>query len=264
MTARDFFDTFEGLWVETNKGMDTSTLDQCVDLWRAYNQKVIGGPFMTGNATDFWMNYPTDFYDKIPNASISDVPQLGDVIIWGTKYSKFGHIAICTDIANTKTFTSFDQNDPTGTPCHYQPHTYTGVLGWLRPKNQTSILGQPQLEQPAEASADTQIQGYKNFIDDLIGVIKPPEDKKDFAGLLGRTQELKLLADSIPAIETKRQTFISGVAKGIGCAEASEKAVLEVLVDLEAHISAIKTQRLEEFGAGERIISGFLALFRRK
>jgi hypothetical protein len=32
-------------------------------------------------------------------------------------------------------FTSFDQNWPTGSCCHFQYHeNYDGVIGWLRPK----------------------------------------------------------------------------------------------------------------------------------
>lgn len=140
MNIQQFFDTFDGLWVETNRSSDITTNDQCVDLWRAYNMKVVGGPFMFGNAVDFWTNYPVDFYDKIGNTP-DGVPKLGDVIIWGTKYSKYGHIAVCTDITDRLGFTSFDQNDPTGEPCHYQPHKYTGVLGWLRPKKE--VVGHP-------------------------------------------------------------------------------------------------------------------------
>lgn len=133
MTIQQFFDFYEGLWVETNKG-SADTNDQCVDLWRAYNLRVVGGPWVTGNAVDYWTNFPTDFYDKIPNDDLNDIPRLGDVIIWGTEYGSYGHIAVCTDIADTKGFTSFDQNDPLKSPCHFQQHTYRGVLGWLRPK----------------------------------------------------------------------------------------------------------------------------------
>lgn len=134
MTIQQFFDSFNGLWIESTGISDSGSRDQCVDLWRVYNLRVIGGPNVTGNAVDYWTNFPTDFYDKIPNTP-TGVPKLGDVIIWGTNYGPYGHIAVCTDIADTKTFTSFDQNDPAKSPCHYQPHTYTGVLGWLRPKN---------------------------------------------------------------------------------------------------------------------------------
>lgn len=137
MNIRDFFWGMIDLWVESNKG-SVETQDQCVDLWRAYNRKVIQAPDIFGNPPDIWNKYQQDFYERIPNTP-DGVPQLGDVVIWGSSYGGYGHIAICTEIANTKTFTSFDQNDPIGEPCHFQPHTYSGVLGWLRPKNQTNI-----------------------------------------------------------------------------------------------------------------------------
>lgn len=134
MTIQQFFDAYNGLWIESTGISDIGSRDQCVDLWRVYNLRVIGGPNVSGNAVDYWNTFPTDFYDKIPNSPTA-VPKLGDVMIWGTNYGPYGHIAVCTDIADTKGFTSFDQNDPLKSPCHYQPHTYTGVLGWLRPKN---------------------------------------------------------------------------------------------------------------------------------
>jgi regulator of replication initiation timing len=140
------------LWVETNKGSDPSTLDQCVDLWRAYNRKVIQAPDIFGNPPDLWDKYQTDYYERIPNTP-DGVPQLGDVIIWGTKYGKYGHIAVCTEIADKSSFTSFDQNDPIGESCHFQPHTYSGVLGWLRPKNQ-SVINPPEGSNDADKISD--------------------------------------------------------------------------------------------------------------
>lgn len=133
MTIQDFFRAYEGIWIESTTIADSGSRDQCVDLWRIYNLRVIGGTNVSGNAVDYWTNFPTDFYDKIPNTP-TGVPQLGDVIIWGTDYGPYGHIGVCTEIANEKGFTSFDQNDPLKSPCHFQPHTYRGVLGWLRPK----------------------------------------------------------------------------------------------------------------------------------
>lgn len=261
MNIRDFFWAYMDLWVESNKGSDATTYDQCIDLWRTYNRKVIQAPDIFGNPPDIWDKYQSDYYDRIPNTP-DGIPQLGDVIIWGTKYGKYGHIAICTELANTSKFTTFDQNDPLGSSCHFQPHTYTGVLGWLRPKNQ-SVLEVPKPEAATEAGTDTQIQGYKKFIDDLVAIIRPPEDKRDFAGLLGVTQELKVRADSTPTLEQKHQEFINKVAEGIGCADKTETAVLGALMDIQSHISYIKTQRLEEFPAIERVISGLRALFHR-
>ncbi len=134
MTLKEFFDAYEGIWIEDTSITNDATRDQCVDLFQRYNQKVISGPQTNGNAYQYFTTYPTDFYDKIVNTP-TIAPKLGDVIIWDQSYGGFGHIAVCTDIADLNSFTSFDQNDPLKSPCHYQPHNYTKVLGWLRPKN---------------------------------------------------------------------------------------------------------------------------------
>ena len=180
MTIQSFFDAYEGLWVESTSIGDSGSRDQCVDLWRVYNLRVIGGPNVTGNAVDYWTNYPTDFYDKIPNTP-TGVPKLGDVMIWGTSYGPYGHIAVCTDIADTKGFTSFDQNDPAKSPCHYQPHNYTGVLGWLRPKNLPQ--DNPQVD-PDKVKVDLgnpwgvmEVQAIKSKLGDLTRDIKNEKDK---------------------------------------------------------------------------------------
>ena len=161
MNIQQFFEAYEDLWIESNKDSDQSTQDQCIDLWRAYNRKVIKAPDIFGNPPDIWNNYQQDFYERIKNTP-SGVPQLGDVMVWGTRYGKYGHIAICTDIANTGTFTSFDQNDPLGSSCHFQPHKYTGLLGWLRPKNQEAIHGHAEQNIVLELIAGA----YGDLLDD--------------------------------------------------------------------------------------------------
>lgn len=257
MDIRQFFWSYIDLWVESNKSSDPSTNDQCVDLWRVFNRKVIQAPDIFGNPPDIWEKYQADFYDRIPNTP-DGVPQLGDTIIWGTKYSKYGHIAICTEIADTKTFTSFDQNDPVNEPCHFQPHTYAGVLGWLRPKNQ-SVL-EPQEEHPADAVNEGQqaaIEQYQNNISDLNDLIGLPAGNKDFALIKQKVAEYKTLA-------SQDEDFVKKVAEGIGCPGGTKTAVLETLVTLHDNLEAIKTQRLESFGAFERIASGLSALLRRK
>ncbi len=180
MTIQHFFDAYNGLWIESTGISDSGSRDQCVDLWRVYNLRVIGGPNVTGDAVDYWTNYPTDFYDKIPNTP-TGVPKLGDVIIWGTNYGSYGHIAVCTDIADTKGFTSFDQNDPLKSPCHYQPHTYTGVLGWLHPKN---LPQDAPVIDPDKVKVDLgdpwgvlEVQAIKSKLADLTRDIKTEQDK---------------------------------------------------------------------------------------
>lgn len=179
MTIQSFFDAYEGLWIESTSIGDSGSRDQCVDLWRVYNLRVIGGPNVTGNAVDYWTNFPTDFYDKIPNTP-TGVPKLGDVMIWGTNYGTWGHIAVCTDIADTKGFTSFDQNDPGKSPCHYQPHNYTGVLGWLRPRNLPA--GIP--DDPDKLKIDLgnpwgvlEVQAIRSKLTDLTRDVKNAEDR---------------------------------------------------------------------------------------
>lgn len=133
MTIQDFFFAYEGTWAESNKTTDQTTIDQCIDLWRIYNRKIVKAPDIFGNPPDIWNNYQSQYYDRILNTP-DNFPKLGDVVIWGTKYGTYGHIAICVE-GDVNGFTSFDQNDPLKSPCHFQPHKYTGVLGWLRPKN---------------------------------------------------------------------------------------------------------------------------------
>ncbi len=43
---------------------------------------------------------------------------------------------MATEKANQSAFTSFDQNWPEKSLCHFQNHSYNGVVGWLRRKGQ--------------------------------------------------------------------------------------------------------------------------------
>jgi hypothetical protein len=117
---------------------------QCVDLFNFYNDQVVGAPWigtpLTGGAADLWTNFDNsvarDHYVRVGN-SPDFVPQRGDVMIWAANTpatGPAGHVGICTGEGNTDYFVSFDQNYPTGTPCHNERHTYTGVYGVLRPK----------------------------------------------------------------------------------------------------------------------------------
>lgn len=57
----------------------------------------------------------------------------GDIVIWGTKLNRTGHIAIATGEGNTSKFYSYDQNW-NGKAMHKVQHTYKGFEGVLRPK----------------------------------------------------------------------------------------------------------------------------------
>lgn len=110
---------------------------QCFDLFQFYNRDVVGAPFVTGaGAKDIWTTYPKDFYERIDNTPTA-YPKKGDVIIWGSAYGPYGHVAIASEDGNPQTdsFTVLSQNDPAGVPSIYKTYSdWKGVLGWLRPK----------------------------------------------------------------------------------------------------------------------------------
>lgn len=133
MTTQQFFDKYNGKAID----FDGFYGNQCMDLAEEYNRQVVLAPRLTGNAADVWTNYPKDYYEKIPNTP-TGVPQKGDIIIWNRNTGGgYGHIAVFSE-GDTNGFTSFDQNWPTGSLCHFQTHDYKNVYGWLRPKKTTS------------------------------------------------------------------------------------------------------------------------------
>lgn len=109
--------------------------DQCVDLYRQYVKEVLGfpqSPAVTG-AKDIWNTYLKDYYDRIENTP-SGVPEKGDIVIWGDRIGPYGHVAVFNE-GDSRSFRAFGQNYHTGSKSHLHSHNYTGVLGWLRPKN---------------------------------------------------------------------------------------------------------------------------------
>lgn len=128
MTVQQFFNKWNG------KGIDYDGWYgfQCMDLYHQYDKECIGSKnYPAPAAKDVWNKYDSSFYKRISNTP-TNIPQEGDVIIWGTLIGPYGHIAVfyAGDVIN---FTSFDQNFPINSKCHFQVHSYKGVLGWLRP-----------------------------------------------------------------------------------------------------------------------------------
>lgn len=132
MNIKEFFNKYNTRYAD----YDSTYGPQCKDLFNFYNKEVVGGQRIYGDAKDLWNNATAlKFYTQIPN-TLTFVPKEGDVMIWPAwKGNPYGHVAIVSS-ANMFWFTSFDQNFPLGTPCHFQRHSYVNpkVLGVLRPK----------------------------------------------------------------------------------------------------------------------------------
>lgn len=137
------FDQFISKWNGRGIDFDGYYGDQCMDLMHQYLSEVLGltdGRILAApNAKTVYTNFANVFgherFERIANTP-NGVPQKGDIVFWGNGTA--GHVAIYRD-GNVYSFTSFDQNYPTGSKCHLQKHDYTGVLGWLRIKQPTAV-----------------------------------------------------------------------------------------------------------------------------
>jgi hypothetical protein len=139
MTTQEFFTKYN------NKGIDYDGYYgfQCMDLAHQYAVEVNGQDIPAAPAAkDVW-GKATPGYEKIANTP-TGVPQKGDIIIWGVGIGPYGHIAVFNE-GNANSFTSFDQNWPINSLCHFQNHNYNGVVGWLR---STAVQAPPPAPTP--------------------------------------------------------------------------------------------------------------------
>ena len=143
--AKVIFDQFKSIWNGKYNNYDGLYGRQCTDLMRQYVKDVHGyEPYTaiptTGAAKNIFNNFKSNkYFTKILNTP-NNVPKKGDIIFWGwyvTVTGPDGHVAIY-DTGDVFTFTSFDQNYPTGQPCKFVKHGsnkflhgYRGCLGWL-------------------------------------------------------------------------------------------------------------------------------------
>jgi hypothetical protein len=137
MTLQDFIYAYNGKHLD----YDGEFGCQCVDEARYYFAEVCGlkdQPAGVVGARDFFLQYEKDpvlkkYFDKIPNTP-EFVPDPGDIVIWDkTPGNIYGHIAIFIS-GDVRAFNSFDQNLPAKAPCGIVHHTYSNVLGFLRPR----------------------------------------------------------------------------------------------------------------------------------
>ena len=148
LTPDQFFGKYDQRFVD----FDGNAKYWCVDLYRQFVKECFNFPQspIVAGAKDIWTTYLTEYFNRIEN-SPTNCPIKGDIIIWGSGLSADGHVAICKD-GDSNQFTSQDQNWPVGSPCHFVPHNYNNVLGWLRVK--TVADATPTLPPPSPTYPD--------------------------------------------------------------------------------------------------------------
>lgn len=150
-------DEFVSKWSGKVCDFDGHYSGQCVDLYRQYVKEVLGIPQTppVAGAKDIWNNCPG--FDKFPNTP-DNIPLKGDVMIWGSKYGQYGHVAIVTE-ADINKFTCFSQNDPSGSlPGLKTYKAWSTLLGWLRAKEDITSDLQAQFDAQKITLADVERQ----------------------------------------------------------------------------------------------------------
>jgi hypothetical protein len=130
MDFQSFLNRYNG---QRNVGNTLENTGECVGLVMVW-VKSLGLPHIWGHAKDLLTNADKSHYTVIMNSS-TNVPQRGDIVVWGKSFNgTFGHTAIATGSGDAKSFEVFEQNNPIGSNSRLHRHTYSHVLGWLRPK----------------------------------------------------------------------------------------------------------------------------------
>lgn len=225
MKLQNFIDKYNGKAVD----FDGYYGPQCVDLAQQYNKELFNGPFLSGNgAKDIWNTYPQSIYDRVAN-SPTGVPNPGDIIIWGSSYGPYGHIAICIE-ANVNNFKCLSQNDPIGALTGIRDYpNYNGVLGWLHPKQTTQVDDCPaKLKQVTEerdklngvitgkdetiSNLNTTINDKNNQITKLSGDVSTLQQQvldrdSRIASLTEQSLKVKPLEEQVAELERQKKVW---------------------------------------------------------
>jgi hypothetical protein len=112
---------------------------ECVNVYNMFAD-FLHIPGIPGNAIDFPRNFDPAHYVWIANEP-DNAPERGDCVCFDPDalggaglISKYGHVDLCIWAYRVQYFLGLDQDYPTGSEVHKQPHSYAGVAGWLRPK----------------------------------------------------------------------------------------------------------------------------------
>lgn len=147
----------------------------CFDLANDYSINLIGGKQFWGDgAYEIYTNFDNqpgkELYERIPNTP-EFVPIKGDIMVWGQGIGQWGHVAICTGEGDTTWFNSYDQNwGGKNEPVTLIKHNYNAVLGVLRPKDQTKVLGKGGLKGDANGDGKIDVSDIAKIAAHIKGI----------------------------------------------------------------------------------------------
>lgn len=117
---------------------------QCWDVVARYAREKYGCPSfptVTGGAAGLFTNTAgiiSQYFDRVANNpnDANQIPPNGAIIVWGTVWSPpYGHTAIKLAGGVGQNMTVFEQNgNNPGGNAYQKSRNYTGVIGWLVPK----------------------------------------------------------------------------------------------------------------------------------
>lgn len=227
---------------------------QCVSLVQAWAEAngVGGTPVFPVAAAKDMAGARSDSFDWIGNTP-SNVPQAGDIVVWGTGVGQYGHTAIFVD-GNANSFTSFDSNWPVGTSAHKQAHNYNGVVGWLRLKGNNNVgVANTEYDRVVieNYNLGVQLRNTQGELNDARNLLKQQGD---------RINELQKAVDDANALVQKLQAEL--VANG------NDKAALTKKVEeLQKRVDGLgdsTPSTLDSFSMGELLSAAFKKLFKIK
>lgn len=176
MIFQEFLTKYNGIYID----FDGAYGPQCMDLMHQYCVEVLGiadGSVLAADPAKLvYLNFATikgnELFEQIGNTPTA-IPQEGDIVFWDGIY---GHVAIFIE-GNANSFRSFDQNYPTGSPCHVQNHPNyltPKVLGWLRYKgaigtnNDQTLIDQLRADRDKNWNLYQQEQAAKILLEDAV------------------------------------------------------------------------------------------------
>lgn len=151
MYLKEFFASLSGKYTDVDGAGSKTNKNQCVDVVKAYCNKVFGVPVSKMNGYgDAWQYYDnfsskdaiTPYFTRIVYSK-GMRPRAGDIVVWEKSINSLmaGHIAVASGESDVSSFVSFDQNWPSGSPCGFVKHGYNKVKGFLRPKDYGRVMG---------------------------------------------------------------------------------------------------------------------------